>query len=281
MKILVTGAGGMLGQAVMRTWSDLEPVGLDLPDLDITNPPQIARTLDLYQPTVVINCAAYTAVDDCETNEQTANRVNGTAVGYLAKACTLRNVRLIHVSTDYVFDGNNEHGYREDAPLAPLNAYGRSKAKGEHEIVSKAHQYYLIRTSWLYGPGNKNFVTTMLDLAQTKPELKVVNDQHGKPTYTRDLAVFIKQLVLDRAPSGVYHGVNEGETTWYEFAVEIFRLAGLKNKVKSCTSEEFPRPAKRPAYSTLLNTKRPLMRPWTEALGDYLSVMGGVEGFRI
>ncbi|MEK7537360.1 MAG: dTDP-4-dehydrorhamnose reductase [Patescibacteria group bacterium] len=287
MKVLVIGARGMLGQAVMRTWSDLEPVGLDLPDLDITNPPQIARTLDLYQPTVVINCAAYTAVDDCESNELTANRVNGTAVGYLAKACTLRNVRLIHVSTDYVFDGNNANGYREDAPLAPINAYGRSKAKGEHEIVSNAHQYYLVRTSWLYGPGGNpkplpdawvrgqgNFVTTMLDLAKTKPELRVVNDQHGKPTYTRDLAVFMKQLALDHAPSGIYHGVNEGETTWYDFTRGIFRQTKITTPVRPCTSAEFPRPAKRPAYSTLLNTKRPLMRPWTEALGDYLIEIG-------
>lgn len=264
----------MLGQAVMRTWSDLEPVGLDLPDLDITNPPAIARALDLYQPTVVVNCAAYTAVDDCETNEQTANRVNGTAVGYLAKACVLRNVRLVHISTDYVFDGNNDKGYREDAPLDPINAYGRSKAKGEREILANAHQFYLIRTSWLYGPGGTNFVMTMLELAKTKPELKVVNDQHGKPTYTNDLAVFIKQLVLDHAPSGIYHGVNEEETTWYDFTCEIFRQTKITTPVMPCTSAEFPRPAKRPAYSTLLNTKRPLMRPWTETLRDYLAELG-------
>ncbi len=274
MKTLVTGASGMLGQAVMQTWSDLDPIGFDLPELDITNPPAIARALDLYQPDAVMNCAAYTAVDKCETEETKANHVNGTAVGYLAKACTLRNVRLIHISTDYVFAGTNSAGYPEDAPLAPLNAYGRSKAKGEHEIVNNAHQYYLIRTSWLYGPGGNNFVKTMLDLAKTKPELKVVNDQHGKPTYTRDLAVFIKQLLLDHAPSGIYHGVNEGKTTWYDFTREIFRLANVNTPVVPCTSTEFPRPAKRPAYSTLLNTKRPLMRPWTEALRDYLAEIG-------
>lgn len=274
MKTLVTGASGMLGQAVMETWSDLDPIGFDLPDLDITEPSQIAKMLDLYQPNALVNCAAYTAVDKCESDELTANRVNGTAVGFLAQACKLRDIRLIHISTDYVFDGNNERGYGEDAPLAPINAYGRSKAKGEHEIMANAHQYYLVRTSWLYGPGGKNFVTTMLDSAKTKPELKVVNDQRGKPTYTRDLAVFLKQLVLTRAPSGVYHGVNEEETTWYDFAVEIFRQAGIKIKVESCKSDGFPRPAKRPAYSTLLNTKRPLLRPWHEALRDYLAEIG-------
>lgn len=274
MKVLVTGAKGMLGQAVMDTWSDMDPIGVDLAELDITNPPAIAKILDLYQPKILVNCAAYTAVDKCEDDELIANRVNGTAVGFLAKACKLRDIRLIHISTDYVFNGTNEQGYREDEAIAPVNAYGRSKAKGEHEIISNAHQFYLVRTSWLYGPGGKNFVTTMLGLAQTKPELKVVNDQHGKPTYTRDLAVFLKQLVLDRAPSGVYHGTNEEQTTWFDFAQEIFRQAGVTIPVQPCSSTEFPLPAKRPAWSTLLNTKRPPMRPWTEALRDYLSELG-------
>lgn len=274
MKTLVTGASGMLGQAVMETWSDMDPVGFDLPDLDITNPPHIAKILDLYQPNVLVNCAAYTAVDKCEDDELIAGRVNGTAVGFLAKACKLRDIRLIHISTDYVFDGNNDQGYREDAAIAPVNAYGRTKAKGEREIISNAHQYYLVRTSWLYGPGGKNFVTTMLELAKTNPELKVVNDQHGKPTYTRDLAIFLKQLVLDRAPSGVYHGVNEEQTTWYDFTREIFKQANVSTPVVPCSSAEFPRPAKRPLYSTLVNTKRPPMRPWIEALRDYLAEIG-------
>jgi len=285
MKVLVTGAKGMLGQAVMETWSDMDLIGVDLTELDITNPPAIAKMLDLYKPTVLVNCAAYTAVDKCETEEMVANRVNGSAVGFLAKACKLRDIRLIHISTDYVFDGKNEKGYREDATPAPVSAYGRSKVKGEHEIISNAHQYYIVRTSWLYGPGGKNFVSTMLQLSETPSTpgatppraggvLKVVNDQHGKPTYTRDLALFLKQLVLDRAPSGIYHGVNEEETTWFDFAQEIFGQTGVKTLVQPCTSAEFPLPAKRPAWSTLLNTKRPLMRPWKEALRDYLSEIG-------
>lgn len=277
MKTLVIGSRGMLGQAVMDIWSDMDPVGADLPDLDITNPPSIARVLDVYQPTVVVNCAAYTAVDKCEEDELIAQHVNGTAVGHLAKACALRNIRLIHISTDYVFDGEQETGYREDQRVAPLNAYGRTKAKGEQELIAHAHLYYLVRTSWLYGPNGKNFVTTMLELGKTKPELKVVNDQHGKPTYTKDLAVFLKHLVTSHAPSGIYHGVNEQETTWFDFTKEIFSQAGVTTPVIPCASEEFPRPAKRPHWSTLLNTKQPPMRPWKEALADYLESMKDFE----
>lgn len=274
MKTLVIGARGMLGQAVMRLWTDLDPIGIDLPELDITQPSSIARALDTYHPTIVVNCAAMTNVDACETAELKANHVNGTAVGFLAKACKLRDIRLIHISTDYVFDGHNEQGYREDARSAPQSAYGRSKEKGEEELLANAHQYYLVRTSWLYGPGGKNFVTTMLELAASKPELKVVNDQHGKPTFTDDLALFMKQLVVDHAPSGIYHGVNEGVTTWHDFTREIFRLANVQTPLQSCTTEEFPRPAKRPNWSSLINTKRPLMRPWGEALRDYLQQIG-------
>lgn len=277
MKVLVIGARGMLGQAIMRTWSEFDPVGLDQPDIDITNPPSIVRQFDLYQPTVVVNCAAFTAVDLCETEELKASHVNGTAVGFLAKACTPRNIRLIHISTDYVFDGAKNAGYREDDLPAPMNAYGRSKAKGEAQLQALAHQFYLVRTSWLYGQGGKNFVTTMLDLAKTKPELKVVNDQHGKPTFTDDLAAFIKTLLLEHAPTGIYHGVNEGETTWYDFTREIFRQANVTTSVVPCTSAEFPRPAKRPEWSTLLNTKRPWLRPWPEALRDYLLQLGYSE----
>jgi dTDP-4-dehydrorhamnose reductase len=274
VKILITGARGMVGQAVMRTWSEFGPIGLNLPELDITNPLQIAQILDLYKPAVLINCAAYTAVDACETNESTANLVNGTAVGYLAEACAKRSIRLVHISTDYVFDGQNKKGYREDADWEPINAYGRSKALGEKEIIARAADFYLVRTSWLYGSGGKNFVSTMLELAKSKPELKVVNDQHGKPTYTTDLALFIKQLVLDNAPNGIYHGVNESETTWFDFTREIFKLANISIPVTPCTSDEFPRLATRPAWSTLLNTKQPPLRPWGGALRDYLAELG-------
>lgn len=288
MNVLVIGANGMLGQAVMDTWQDVHVLGRDSSEFDITDPVYVRRVMAELRPKVVINCAAYTNVDDCEKNEAMATKVNGTAVGYLAKACADQKATLVHISTDYVFDGLNEDGYREDdIPTTPVNAYGRTKLHGEEQLMRNAERYYLVRTSWLYGPnGNpapgvdapmrskENFVRTMLDLAQTKPELRVVSDQHGKPTYTRDLAAFIKHLVLDRAPYGIYHGVNEEPTTWFDFAKEILTQAGYATPVKPVSSAEFPRPAKRPAWSILLNTKRPLLRPWPEALRDYLSEMG-------
>ncbi len=275
MKALVIGARGMLGQAIMSTWPEFDLIGLDRPEIDITKPQEITHALLTYRPNLVVNCAAYTAVDDCETHEAEADRVNGTAVGYLAKACDGQRLPLVHVSTDYVFDGLKDGGYREeDRPTAPINAYGRTKLHGERQLWLNTKRAWLVRTSWLYGPGGPNFVATMLEVGRTKPNLKVVNDQHGKPTHTRDLSLFLKSLVTDRAPYGTYHGVNESPTTWFDFAVEIFRQAGITTPVKPCSSAEFPRPAPRPTWSILLNTKRPPMRPWPEALRDYLRVMG-------
>ncbi len=272
----------MLGQAMVEAWFDHDVLGKDLPDFDLTNPIDVRRTIATIQPNVVINCAAYTDVDRCETEEDQADRVNGTGVGYLAQACDAQKSTLVHISTDYVFDGTRKSGYIEQAQFNPVSAYGRTKVHGEQQLRLHSKRAYLVRTSWLYGPGGpstgsgqrKNFVQTMLELGKSKPELKVVNDQHGKPTYTRDLASFVKRLVVERAPYGTYHGVNEGATTWYDFAKEIFRQAGVDTPVKPCSTKEFPRPAKRPAWSVLLNTKRPLLRLWSSALGDYLIELG-------
>ncbi len=272
MKVLVIGHKGMLGQAIMETWPEHDMVGLDRPDIDITKPLEIRPALITYKPAAAINCAAYTAVDQCETEEDKADAVNGTAVGYIARACDTAHIPLVHISTDYVFDGNKSEGYSEDDQVGPpSNAYGRTKLHGEEQLRLNAQRHYLVRTSWLYGPGGKNFVQTMLELGRSKPELKVVNDQHGKPTYTRDLSLFIKSLLVDRAPFGTYHGVNEAPTTWYDFTQEIFRQSGITTPVLPCSSAEFPRPAKRPEWSILLNTKRPPLRLWTEALSDYLA----------
>lgn len=272
----------MLGQAMVEAWFDHDVLGKDLPDFDLTNPIDVRRTIATIQPNVVVNCAAYTDVDRCETEEDQADRVNGTGVGYLAQACDAQKSTLVHISTDYVFDGTRKSGYIEQAQFNPVSAYGRTKVHGEQQLRLHSKRAYLVRTSWLYGPGGpstgsgqrKNFVQTMLELGKSKPELKVVNDQHGKPTYTRDLASFVKRLVVERAPYGTYHGVNEGATTWYDFAKEIFRQAGVDTPVKPCSTKEFPRPAKRPAWSVLLNTKRPLLRLWSSALGDYLIELG-------
>ncbi len=289
MKVLITGAKGMLGQAMLDVFADSDPIGVDLAELDITKPQEISRALELYRPSAVINCAAYTAVDDCEVKEkeELASRINGTAVGYLAKATEVHKIPLVHISTDYIFSGTNPDGYAEDYPPGPpVNAYGRTKLHGEEQLIRNASRHYLVRTSWLYGAGGpsassggpNNFVETMIRLGETKPELQVVNDQHGKPTYTRDLAGFIKRLLVDRAPYGVYHGVNEQATTWFDFTQEIFRQTGCSTPIKPCSSEAFPRPAKRPEWSILLNTKQPLLRPWTEALRDYLHEVGYSAG---
>jgi dTDP-4-dehydrorhamnose reductase len=272
MKILVLGAQGMLGQAIMSTWPEHQLIGLDRPEIDITKPLDISHALVTYQPQAVINCAAYTAVDQCETEEELADRVNGTAVGYIARACEAQRLPVVHISTDYVFDGLKQEGYLEkDEPGPAVNAYGRTKLHGEEQLRLNTSRFYLVRTSWLYGSGGKNFVQTMLELGQTKKEVQVVADQHGKPTFTRDLSLFIKGLVQERAPYGVYHGVNEEPTTWRDFAVEIFRQAGLNFVVQPGPTAAFPRPANRPAWSILLNTKRPAMRLWSEALADYLA----------
>lgn len=277
MRVLIIGAKGMLGQAMMDVWSEHDVTGVDLAQLDITKPLEVTRALELYRPSVVINCAAYTAVDKCETDEATADIVNGTAVGYVAKACEAHKIPLVHISTDYIFNGVQTTGYREDDRPDPQNAYGRTKLHGERQLQANTSRFYLVRTSWLYGPGGKNFVQTMLTLGTTKPELKVVDDQHGTPTYTYDLAIFIRDLVIDRAPYGIYHGTNEQPTTWYEFAKEIFRQASMTTPVKPCSSAEYPLPAKRPAWSILLNTKRPPLRPWPAALRDYLLKLGYSE----
>lgn len=271
MKVLVLGHRGMLGQAIMKTWTDFEVIGADRQELDIAKPEEVTQALRTHQPKVVMNCAAYTGVDDCETHELEADLINGTAVGHIAQACQACDAILVHISTDYVFDGQQAAGYTENASTGPINAYGRTKLHGEKELQAFCPEYYLIRTSWLYGPGGKNFVRTMLQLGQTKHEIKVVNDQHGKPTLTTDLSAFIKSLVLERAPYGTYHGINEGATTWYDFARAIFTQARLSVNLVPCSSQEFPRPAQRPAWSILLNTKRPKLRAWDVALRDYLA----------
>lgn len=281
MSVLVLGSRGMLGSAFLEVLASEVPtkevVALDLAELDITNPEEVQRKLLELHPDLIINCAAYTDVDGAETNEALANQVNGQAVGHLAAAAKGLGATIVHFSTDYVFDGQSPDGYTENAGLKPLNAYGRSKALGERLLQEKTDRSYLIRTSWLYGPNGKNFVQTILKLGREKPELKVVNDQHGKPTFTRDLVRFVLKLLADKVPYGIYHGVNEPATTWFDFTREIFRLADIRTPVSPCTSAEFPRPAKRPIFSQLKNTKRLLLRPWQQALYDYLQEIGQLK----
>lgn len=249
----------------------------DRDEIDIADKDDVNKKITELNPNVVINAAAYTAVDDAEANNEVAYKVNGYAVGYLSGVCKNINSLLVHFSTDYVFNGQNKDGYTEDHPAEkPLNEYGKSKLLGEKMISDINPRHYLIRTSWLFGKSGKNFIETMLRLASEGKELRVVDDQVGSPTYAKDLAVNVKELVESKKPYGIYHITNSGTCSWYEFAKKIFELADLNPKIQSVGTDQFPAPAKRPAYSILINTKLPKLRDWKLALEDYLAETGRI-----
>ena len=276
MRVLVIGCNGQLGSALMPVLArnrSLAVLGIDYPDIDIADPHSIDLVFGGFDPDFVINCAAYTAVDDAETNEDMAMRINGLGPRHLADECRKSGTWMVHVSTDYVFDGSATSPYAEDETPSPASAYGRTKLAGDQavqELLPASH--YLIRTAWLYGLQGSNFVKTMLRLEKERDTVSVVTDQVGQPTYAADLATQIG-LLLDRHPApGTYHGTNTGEVSWFEFTREIFRLAGADpDRVLPTTSAEFVRPAPRPAYSVLghdrwMQEGLPEMRPWREAL---------------
>lgn len=274
-KVLITGGKGMLGADLKKVFSKDKKYQVyvyDVKELDITKEKSVLKTLLKIKPDFIINAAAITAVDDCEKKEfqKKSILVNGKGPGILAKAAKKINAVLVHVSTDYVFNGENPKGYTERARLKPLSVYGKGKALGEKEVKKNGRNFYIVRTSWLFGKNGLNFVKTITKFAKEKPELKVVNDQKGKPTWTYDLAVHLKKLLESRKAFGVYHFTNEGETTWYRFTKEILRLQKIKTPVKPCLTKEFPRPAKRPKNSVLLNTKFARLEHWKKALVKYL-----------
>lgn len=277
--ILVVGAKGMLGQDLLRVLPG-EVRGVDLEEIDITVPDSVRRVLFTVRPRVVVNCAAYTDVDGCETNEALAMRVNGEAVGYLAAASREIGATLVQVSTDYVFDGRKGGPYREDDPVNPLSVYGRSKLLGE-ESARENPEHLIVRTQWLYGLGGRNFVETMLALGAERRELRVVDDQVGSPTWTMDLALAISTL-LDAGCRGTYHATNAGSCSWFAFAGAIFREAGLTVALRPQTSEELGRPAPRPACSVLDNGRLAHdtgleLELWDEALRTFLEKRREVE----
>lgn len=272
MKILILGAKGMLGHDLVEEFSRKNQVyAFGREDLDLTNKKIVQEKILELKPDIVINSAAYTDVDGCEKNKALCFKVNGYAVGYLASICKKCNALLVHFSTDYVFDGKKKEGYKEEDKPNPINVYGQSKTLGEKELAKFTDKYYLIRSSWLFGKHGKNFVETMLNLAKDRDIIEVVNDQFGKPTYTKDLANRTKEIVEKKKEFGIYHVTNEGTTSWYGFAKKIFELAGIDIEVKPVSTEQFPRPARRPRYSALINTKLPKMRNWDEALKEYLT----------
>ncbi len=277
MRVLITGAKGQLGlelQRQLRYVAEIEHVISTTHDtLDITSLDQVREKLKRDNIDIVINCAAYTFVDECEKNREKAYLVNAIGPKNLATVCQELGLKLIHLSTDYVFDGSGQLPKKEDDKVMPINIYGKSKLLGEEYVRSFCTKYFIIRTSWLYGEGN-NFVRTMLKLAQDNKELNVVGDQFGTPTSTKDLAHVIINL-MQTEYYGIFHGTCEGECSWYELACKIFELKGIDVKINKVTSEEFIRPAQRPKYSVLDNFRLKNygmneFRHWEEALVDYL-----------
>jgi dTDP-4-dehydrorhamnose reductase len=280
MHILIFGATGMLGTALMRQWKGDpgdEVTGLSSAQADIRDSAQVENAILQSKPDWIVLAAAYTDVDGCELNPTLASAVNTSGAVNVARAVAKIGAKLLFVSTDYVFDGTKSTPYETGDPRKPINAYGRSKAEAEEKILSILPDACIVRTSWLFGPVGKCFPDTILKLAATLPEgevVTVVNDQRGCPTYTLDLADAIVALCKSRA-RGIVHCTNRGQCSWYDFAVEIIRQAGLKTVVRPTTSDKFVRPAPRPKYSVLssssLSKQGIGMRPWQQTLSGYLA----------
>ena len=263
----------MLGKALSRQWSGDEVTGLGSTQADIRSPDQVDKAVSENNPEWIVLCAAYTDVDGCETNPTLAAAVNTQGAVNVAKAAANSRAKLLFVSTDYVFDGRKNTPYEANDPRRPINAYGKSKADAEEKILGLTPDASIVRTSWLFGPGGKCFPDTILKLSASRPEIEVVNDQRGCPTYTFDLADAIIKLCRADA-KGIVHCTNRGVCSWYEFASEIVRQAGSKTIIRPTTSDRFVRPAARPSYSVLsdasLFSYGMTMRNWQETLPDYL-----------
>ncbi len=273
MKYLITGGSGMLGTDLADALAGREVTRLDRFRLDITDLEAVRKAVDDHD--VIINCAAYTKVDDAETDEDAAYAVNATGAGNLAIAAARTGAMLVQLSTDYVFDGTADSPYDEDTPVSPVSAYGRTKAAGERLALElNPGRTHIIRTAWLYGEHGPNFAATMLRLAADHDEVRVVADQLGQPTWTADLAEKIVALIDSGTPAGTFHLTNSGQASWYDFARAVFASNGLDpERVKPIPSSEFARPAPRPAYSVLghqawQKAGLPPMRPWGQALAD-------------
>jgi dTDP-4-dehydrorhamnose reductase len=278
-KILILGAQGMLGQEMLKVFPDA--IGWDREDVNIANETQVKEKITALRPALIINCAAYNAVDDCENEAgfALAQKINGEAAGYLADVCLELKATLVHYSTNYVFDGEAKAGYAEDAAPNPISKYGESKLLGEQKILRHQNlKYYLIRTSKLFGPKGKselakeNFFDTMIKLSEKKKELKVVDEELSNFTYAPDLAQATKDLVEQNFKHGIYHIANANPVTWYQAAEMLFDMLGKSVTLIPVAGNDFPRPAKRPKYGILLNTKLPKLRGYEEALEEYLKI---------
>jgi len=276
VKILLLGHKGMLGSDLLKTlFARYEVVGMDKEEIDIVSAKDCKNAVAEVEPDIVINAAAFTNVDGCETQRDECFAVNAEAVKNICEACRGRYIRIIHFSTDYVFDGKAKSPYREQDICNPINVYGESKLAGERYLQSLSEDYLLIRTSWLYGINGKNFVRTILDKAKTTTRLSVVDDQIGCPTYTKDLAAAVELLIFQNQ-RGIFHVTNRGHCSWYEFAVRILKEVSKDEvEVKPIKTHELPLPAMRPAYSALsmqkfITTTGKTPQPWQLAVQDYL-----------
>ena len=282
MKILVTGANGMLAKEVKEKFEkENEIIATDVAQLDITDEKAVMDYVTNTKPEYIINCAAYTAVDKAEENYELADRINGDGPANLAKAAKAAGAKLVHISTDYVFGGNLDisKDYKEDDAKAPVTAYGKTKLHGEEGITENTDEYYIFRTAWLYGIGGNNFVKTMTKLGSTREEISVVSDQHGSPTYAKDLTEIIYQAIEKKIPYGIYNATNEGYTTWYEFTKEILAEQGIECKVNPVTTDEYIEmmkitQAKRPFNSQMSKAKLETcgikVPEWKDGLKRYL-----------
>ena len=277
MKVMLTGGKGMLGRTLCRELADFEVIATDLPEADITDSAGFEKLLRSINPDAVIHCAAMTAVDKCESEIDLAYKLNAVGTANVARACHKNNVRLIAISTDYVFAGNSDKPYNEfDSANGGNTVYGKSKFAGEEAVRTYCPNHVIARISWLYGAGSPSFVHAMMGLADgSRPELKVVADQTGNPTSTAAVARALRNILQKKELCGTFHLTCEGEATWYDFAVKIFQLAKKEQKVVPCTTEEFPRPAPRPKNSRLdkmmlrINDLPP-MPHWQDALAEFM-----------
>jgi len=273
MKILILGAAGLLGSAVVNILSEHDLIVGDKPELDITEVQNLKDKIFDCRPELIINCAAFTNVEEAEDQKESAFKVNAEAPLNLAKISSESDIPLIHISTDYVFNGSNQNGYNEDDLTDAINVYGKSKELGEKNIIKNCKRHYIIRTSRLFGRsiiGKENFIDKIIRLSLTESNIKVVNDQFSKPTYANDLALAIKNFIENRLDYGIYHLTNEGVASWHDIAKEIFKQKNKNINLLPVSSSEYFSKAVRPKYSQLNNTKLSKLRPWQKALSDYL-----------
>jgi dTDP-4-dehydrorhamnose reductase len=276
MRLLVTGAAGMLGHEVVAAAARLghDVAAWDLPECDLTDRDATLAAVRRLEPGAVVNCAAYTNVDGAEADEPTAERVNADAAGNLAHACAAGGARMVHVSTDYVFDGAKREPWLESDQVNPLGVYGRTKLHGEQHIAAELVDHAIVRTAWLFGPHGPNFVSTMLRLADERDEVSVVTDQVGSPTFAGHLAPALVDMA-ERSDTGIFHGAGAGSCSWYELTLEAFDAAGVACRVLPTTAERFARPAPRPAYSVLGSEREhPItLPPWQDGVRAHLAAL--------